>query len=238
MILLRNDKVDISQYLPKFLAKDKVMFHALAACSTQHEKQRLILDDLSSQFLVQTATWGLAEWERLVGIETDESRRLEDRRTDVLSRLRPPESVTESFLTKLVNQYVSDQQAAVLSRPESYSIDILYHGGQVLDYAKLRDAVNTYIPAHIGYKLVTITRADLEYHGAGTVQSYSKQAVDMTTNYHNEAADSSRYIAGIVAQNYKQTSITGGNDKWLNFHLLHSRVKVHRCSCKPRMAIH
>ena len=105
---------------------------------------------------------------------------------------------------------MSDQQAAVLSRPESYSIDILYHGGQVLDYAKLRDAVNTYIPAHIGYKLVTITRADLEYHGAGTVQTYSKQAVDMTTNYHNEAADSSRYIAGIVAQNYKQTSITGG----------------------------
>lgn len=210
MILLRNDKVDISQYLPKFLAKDKAMFHALAACSTQHEKQRLILADLSNQFFVQTATWGLAEWERLVGIETDESRRLEDRRTDVLSRLRPPESVTESFLTKLVNQYVSDQQAAVLSHPESYSIDILYHGGQVLDYAKLRDAVNTYIPAHIGYKLVTITRADLPYHGAGTVQSYSKQAVDMTTNYHNEAADSSRYIAGIVAQNYKQTSITGG----------------------------
>lgn len=210
MILLRNDKVDISQYLPKFLEKDKVMLHMLAACSAQHEKQRLILADLSNQFFVQTATWGLSEWERLVGIETDESRRLEDRRTEVLRRLRPPESVTEAFLTKLVNQYVSDQQAAVLSHPESYSIDILYHGGQVLDYAKLRDAVNTYIPAHIGYKLVTITKADLEYHGAGTVQSYSKQAVDMTTTYHNEAADSSRYIAGIVAQNYKQISITGG----------------------------
>lgn len=210
MILLRNDKVDISRYLPKFLASDKAMFHALAACSTQHEKQRLLLDDLSNQFFIQTATWGLAEWERLVGIETDISRRLEDRRAEVLAGLRPPESVTEKFLTKLVNQYVSDQQATILSHPESYSIDILYHGGQVLDYTKLRNAVNTYIPAHIGYKLVTITTADLRYHGAGTIQSYVKQTVDMATNYHNEAADSSQYIAGIVTQNYKQISITGG----------------------------
>lgn len=210
MILLRNDKVDISRYLPKFLASDKIIFHALAACSTQHEKQRLILDDLSNQFFVQTATWGLAEWERLVGIETDISRRLEDRRAEVLARLRPPESVTEEFLTKLVNRYVSDQQATILSHPESYSIDILYHGGQVLDYTKLRDAVNMYIPAHIGYKLVTITSADLLYHGAGTAQVYAKQTVDMTTNYRNELADSNRYIAGVVTQNYKQISITGG----------------------------
>ena len=219
MILLRNDKVDISQYLPKFLAKDKVMFHMLAAYSAQHEKQRLILDDLSNQFFVQTATWGLAEWERLVGIETDESRRLEDRRTDVLSRLRPPESVTESFLTKLVNQYVSDQQAAVLSHPESYSIDILYHGGQVLDYAKLRDAVNTYIPAHIGYKLVTITKADLEYHGAGTVQCYRKNLVDMSVKYSINVDDSPRYIAGAVIHNYKLIKISGGNRPWLNLQI-------------------
>lgn len=125
-------------------------------------------------------------------------------------KLAGVDSVTVPFLTRLVNLYVADGQAVVIDHPDTYSIEILYHGGQIMNYAKLRDAVNIYIPAHIGYKLVTITQADLSCHGAGTVQVYAKQTVDMTANYHNEAAESSRYIAGIVTQNYKQISITGG----------------------------
>ncbi|WP_337378636.1 putative phage tail protein [Mitsuokella jalaludinii] len=210
MILLRNDKVDISQYLPKFLAKDKVMFHMLAAYSAQHEKQRLILDDLSNQFFVQTATWGLAEWERLVGIETDESRRLEDRRTDVLSRLRPPESVTEAFLTKLVNQYMADQQAAVLSHPESYSIDILYHGGQVLDYDGLEDTINTYIPAHIGHTLLTYTKGSLDVYAAGIVRNCKTMRIGMTLQSNNWISPTTLYAAGAIIHQYHNQTIQAG----------------------------
>lgn len=158
-------------------------------------------------------------WERVLGIPTNPLESTEMRRKTIRLKLRQPGSVTDEFMTKLVNQYISDAQGVVLSFPNEYRIEILYHGGTVLDYSKLRDAINLYIPAHIGYKLVTITKADLEYHGGGTVQCYRKNLVDMSVKYSINVDDSPRYIAGAVVHNYKLIKISGGNRPWLNFQI-------------------
>ena len=113
-------------------------------------------------------------------------------------------------MTKLVNQYISDAQGVVLSSPSEYRIEILYHGGTILDYSKLRDAINLYIPAHIGYKFITHTVDTLCVHGAGTVQSYQKTTIDMTTNSHQQVDDTNLHIAGAVVHNYKLIKISGG----------------------------
>lgn len=159
MILLRNDKVDISRYLPKFLAKDKVMLHALTACSTQHEKQRLILDDLSNQFFVQTATWGLAEWEELVDIAPQDGADIESRRAAVLLRLKKPPSVTVTFLENLINQYIADKSGTVTDHPETYTADFNIPLLDKESMAGVTRDVRIYIPAHIGavYKAHTLT---------------------------------------------------------------------------------
>lgn len=207
---LRNTKVDLSRYLPAFLFRDTAFADTLNALSYEHESQRLTLADAAKQAFVQTATWGLDDWEEFVGLEHAQADTVQARRNKILMKLAGVESVTVPFLTRLVNLYVADGQATVVDYPDTYSMEVLYHGGQVLDYEKLRSAISTYIPAHIGYKLVTITTANIEYHGAGTVQAYEKYNVDMTTDYTTTISDSSRYIAGIVAQNYKQISIMGG----------------------------
>lgn len=207
---LRNIPVALSRYLPTFLFRDTSFSDTLSTLSHEHEVQRLTLTDAAQQAFVKTATWGLDDWEEFVGLEHESADTLQTRRNKILRKLTGVDSVTVPFLTRLVNLYVADGQAAVIDYPDKYSIEMLYHGGQVIDYEKLRSAISTYIPAHIGYKLVTITTADLLYHGTGTVQAYGKCIVDMTTDYTNTISDSSRYIAGIVAQNYKQISIMGG----------------------------
>lgn len=204
---IRDKEVDLSKYLPSFLTKDPEFAAKLKAESAEHDNMRKTLIDICNQLFVSTATWGLDRWEKILDITTDYTQTYESRRQKILCKLQGSKTVTLEFLTKLVNLYVADGQAVVIDHPDTYSIEILYHGGQVLDYARLRDAVNIYIPAHIGYKLVAITQAELPYHGAGTVQVYTKQTIDMTTNYQNEIVDSSLYIAGIIAQNYKQISI-------------------------------
>lgn len=87
---------------------------------------------------------------------------------------------------------------------------MLYHGGQVLDYEKLRQSINTYIPAHIGYKLVTITNGSLEVYAAGTVQYAIENIIDMSTEYELTIDDSTLHNAGAVIHNYKYLSISGG----------------------------
>ena len=211
--LLRiSDKIDITRYLPPFLKKDPNFRAVCDSCSWEHENIRKAILDALNQFFVERATWGLEMWERVLGIPTNPLESTEMRRKTIRLKLRQPGSVTDEFMTKLVNQYISDAQGVVLSFPSEYRIEILYHGGTVLDYSKLRDAINLYIPAHIGYKLMTITKADLEYHGGGTVQCYRKNLVDMSVKYSINVDDSPRYIAGAVVHNYKLIKISGAID--------------------------
>lgn len=159
---------------------------------------------------MKSATWGLERWEDLCGISTDKTLSDSVRRSTIIAKLQNPSSVTEVFLTNLINGYIADQQGYIISYPSEYRIEVLYHGGQITDYEKLRTAISTYIPAHIGYKLVTITTVDLNYHGAGTVQCYRKNIVDMSVKYNINVDDSPSYIAGVVVHNYKLIKISGG----------------------------
>lgn len=207
---IRKNKVDLSQYLPDFLTKDPEFAAKLAAESSAHDEVRQELIDILAQFFVSTATWGLTYWEDFLDLPHDETLNYQDRRDRIIQKINGSQTVTLEFLTKLVNQYVVDGQAFINDFPSQYALEILYHGGQVTDYTKLVDEINTYIPAHIGYKLITYTTGDLICHGAGTVQSYTKETVDMTTNFHHTIDDSTLYAAGNVVHNYKKISIMGG----------------------------
>ena len=207
---MRQKMVDILAYLPKFLQKSPLFKGTNDADNREHETIRLDLQDLLNQFFIKSATWGLERWEDLVGIKTDTTKSLESRRDAVIAKLQNPESVTETFLTNLINRYIADKAGYIISYPAEYRIEILYHGGQVLDYEGLQKAIRIYIPAHLGYKLVTITNGSLEVHGAGTVQCYRKNLVDMSVKYSINVDDSPRYIAGAVVHNYKLIKISGG----------------------------
>lgn len=202
--------VDILAYLPKFLQKSPLFKGTNDADSKEHETIRLDLQDLLDQFFIKSATWGLERWEDLVGIKTDTTKSLESRRDAVIAKLQNPESVTETFLTNLINRYIADKAGYIISYPSEYLIEVLYHGGQVLDYEKLRQSINTYIPAHIGYKLVTITNGSLEVYAAGTVQCAIENVIDRSTEYELTIDDSTLHNAGAVIHNYKYLSISGG----------------------------
>ncbi|WP_289087410.1 putative phage tail protein [uncultured Veillonella sp.] len=212
---MRQSIVDIMQYLPAFLSNSQQFKAANDADSKEHDTIRIDLQDVLDQFYVKSATWGLERWEELCGISIDKTLSDSMRRNAIIAKLQNPGSVTEVFLTNLINRYIADKQGYIISYPCEYRIEVLYHGGQITDYEKLRTAISTYIPAHIGYNLVTITKTDLEYHGAGTVQCYRKNFVDMSVTYNISVDDSQCYVAGIVVHNYKLIKISGGN-KWLN----------------------
>lgn len=204
---IRNDRVDLSKYLPAFLTKAPEFAAKLAAESNAHDEIRQNLDDILNQFFVQTATWGLVYWENYLGITTDTNKTIDMRRQAIIQKINGNDVVTLKFLTRLVNQHVADSQAFIIDHPETYSIEILYHGGQIQDYNALDTAINTYIPAHIGFKLITYTTDTVTYYGAGTAQSYTKTNVDMTNKYTISTKDMIQYTAGVVAHNYKKITI-------------------------------
>lgn len=159
---MRNDRVDILQYLPHFLSKDERFKATNNADSAEHDTIRTDLQNLLDQLYVVTATWGLDKWEELVDITPPDGADIASRRAAVLLKLRQPPSVTIPFLEKLINQYIADKSGTVTDHPETYSADFDIPLLNRQNLAGLTRDVRVYIPAHIGpvYKAHTIASAE------------------------------------------------------------------------------
>ena len=99
--LLRTYKVDVLRYLPKFLSKDSSFKATQDSLSEEHEKLRLLIIDICKQMFVETATWGLDDWERVYGIKTDKDLSLEKRRENLLIKIQGAQNCYNSSTRKV-----------------------------------------------------------------------------------------------------------------------------------------
>lgn len=152
--LLRDKEPDCSRYLPAFLGNDPTFKAWLDTQSAEHKRGWLTIIDAWKQFYVQTATWGLAEWETFLGIPTDE--RLSDvvRRSAIIAKLNGTAAVTKEFLERTVNSFTTDKSSRVVDHPDQYSVDIYLPNGGVLSFEEMDKAIRTFMPAHIGWKYI------------------------------------------------------------------------------------
>lgn len=175
MSFLRNEPVNLSRYLPAFLQSDKSLKAMLDSCSMEHEKQRLLLDDISRQLYVQTATWGLRDWESLLDLKPAISETFSQRRNRVLLYLQHHQTSTILFLEKLANRYISYGSTRITERnPEScfiVSIDSQADLSKLrIDVSGVHEALDLYKPAHLAYYLVIQPGRHLGLNSAGLVK--------------------------------------------------------------------
>lgn len=147
---LRTHPIDISRYLPRFLRKDKTFSGLLDTFSWEHEKQRLFLQELGRQFFVPTATWGIRDWERIVDVVPDAGDTYEQRRNRVLLKLNGRQTSTVDFMRRLAKRYCTDDTVVSIDEHNSeYAFDVRLEG-ELLDKPGLKEAIETYKPAHLG----------------------------------------------------------------------------------------
>lgn len=147
--LLRTYKVDVLRYLPRFLAKDESFKSTQDALSEEHEKLRQLIIELCKQMFVETATWGLDDWERVYGIETDKDLSLEKRRENLLIKIQGAQTVTTLQLEKLVNNVVPTNDATVIENTAPNQFKVVMESAVAVD--EVRKVVEHYKPAHLTY---------------------------------------------------------------------------------------
>ena len=82
------DKIkELKSYLPEFLVSKEPLKSIYEAEGKILNELSLSLDDSLNQYFVDTATWGLEAWEKFVGIPTDKSKSLDDRRGLIKTKL-------------------------------------------------------------------------------------------------------------------------------------------------------
>ena len=102
---MRQHPIDVLDYLPKFLGKDPMFNKTADTCSTEHNRLRLALQDLSDNFFVNTATWALPLYESFLGIKPGDGDSDEFRRQRILFKLQHVDVSTKDFMNSIINLY-------------------------------------------------------------------------------------------------------------------------------------
>ncbi len=159
------------RYLPKFLAKDTVFKNTLDICSSQHEKLRLTLIGIAKQMFVETATWGLDDWERMLGIPTAWSDGYAVRRNRVLLKLQGCQTSTLEFMASLMDRFTTRPNGYIEEHNEEYAFEALADADTVLNWREMIGALDLYKPAHlIMYVTIKIIQQIIIKHATEILQ--------------------------------------------------------------------
>ena len=153
---IRWKTVDILEYLPFFIAKDELFKATNDADSREHERIRVKLLKLLSQLNIQNATEGIKLWDTFVGIDTSADG-IDVRRARIIERLNHNSSSTKEFLEYIANQYISDGSARISLFNHQYAMDLEFNKGMCFDLARMKEAIDTYKPAHIGNRTIEVS---------------------------------------------------------------------------------
>lgn len=107
-----------------------------------------LLDDIVNQLFIETATWGLARWEKIFGVVTNENKPLTQRRSVLKSKVRGA-GVTSVALVKEVAESWYNGDIDVLEKPEKVSIKFNSNLGVPTNLGDVEKALREIIPAHL-----------------------------------------------------------------------------------------
>lgn len=124
------------------------------------------LSNLFLQVLPQTATeWGLDLWEKRVGIITNTSKSIEERRAKILAKLNTRGTTTVEVIKQICKSFVSNVEIVEHNSEYYFEVNLLTATGFPYALDSLYDSVEIAKPAHLGvkYKLISLTQSPIYY---------------------------------------------------------------------------
>ena len=230
MNIIRDYLVELAKYLPEFLRRDTEMSTILEVESIEHRVQVDALKDLVNQLFIDTATWGLANYERNLGISPQADDDFAQRRNRIYLKLQFKQTSTKEFMRKLAARYFSDD--AVIEAREDNPNDmfwIINHGGSLLYFWDLIDAIDTYIPAHLGFGLHIERETDATPYIGGCMIQHKKFVVGMAAPKGGNA-EAVPYIGGRT-YTHRRYSVANARPKESNAYMVNriaGRESMHK----------
>lgn len=150
-MFIREEDINLAEYLPVFVSQDQEIQTLLSVESKEHDRQRELLTEILKQFFVHSATWGLDAWEKVFAIYSKPNESYELRRAKIYAKLRSKQISTVQFLAQLASKFFPEQAKVEIKERNPKNLFYLIANYTALDndYFALRDAIETYKPAHL-----------------------------------------------------------------------------------------
>lgn len=208
MNFIREQDVNLAEYLPKFISQDKEINILLSVESAEHNRQRELLIDILKQFFIHSATWGLDHWEKVFAIYSKPNESYELRRAKIYAKLQSKQISTVQFLTQLASKFFPSNADIKIKEVNSKNLFYLIANYTALDndYFALRDAIEIYKPAHLAM-LIQHFLDGVGGYGCGGVVQMSHELKIMQEGFTTKIdGNTNVYIAGVI-QIYKKYKI-------------------------------
>ncbi|MED0758677.1 DUF2313 domain-containing protein [Aneurinibacillus thermoaerophilus] len=107
--------------------------------------------DVFAQFDPETATWGIANWEKIFGIPIDENKPLQERRELVIAKMRFSETVTVATIKNVASAWLGGE-VDVEEDYQNFAIIVTFIGkiGVPKNLDDIKKTLRELIPAHLG----------------------------------------------------------------------------------------
>ena len=137
-------------YLPPYYETSRVMRSILQAEGAEFDKLREALDETLNQFFVNTATWGLDQWEEELGLPITPDQLDAERRDKIISRLRGHGTAT-IYIVKNVAESYDKGAIDIVEDHAAYTITVHFVDttGVPPNLDDLKAAVRAVVPAHL-----------------------------------------------------------------------------------------
>lgn len=193
MYILRKKPVYTLRYLPDFLSKDDVFKNTALICDKQHEKLRVDLLDLKNQIFIETATWRLADWERVLNISVKPNATYDERRNQILLKFQGANVVTEKFMNNLINMFCENKTGYIVPHNSEYYFEVCVSADDKINWKELLETVNLYKPAHLAFYTVLKILLKQDIYQNMKINQY----INSTHNFWNLGTAEKVYWDGI-----------------------------------------
>lgn len=141
---------NLFQYLPNYYQDIREFQTLIGTENEEVEQLSATIDGVLEQFYVDTATWGLANWELICDIPVDESKTIEQRRSVIKSKLRGIGTVTVALIKNVAESWYNGE-VEVTEQPSLYTVKIKFISklGVPSNLADIQNALREIIPAHL-----------------------------------------------------------------------------------------
>ena len=149
---------ELMQMLPRFYDDAPEADGIFYADAIEIEQIRDKARDLLTQLSVTTATWGLSDWERVLELPPRPNSPVETRRAHILAKLRGTAPATIANMLSIVNAHTTQNDSQINELPEPGVVEFIINANNLFDYSEMIKDIALYIPAHLAYKIATVSR--------------------------------------------------------------------------------
>lgn len=167
------------------------------------ERKKVEAEDLLDQLFVQTATWGLDYWDRVLALTPVPRMSIDRRRTRILAKLNGMAPATAAYLESVVNAHLRNKTAKLVEVNDKYRFEINIQADNPVAFLDIANDLDELKPAHLDYAFRQITSSGVFY----TAMLSTGEEVSVYPWSPSSIETSSRTSLGSYLYDYETTSV-------------------------------